>query len=396
MRAVYNAALEERQLRYNQQNRKSTSYAHQANQLPALKKEFPWLKEAPAQCLQQGLMDLNGAFEKFFAGTHGYPSFRRKGRNDSFRLPQPDQLEVGEDHIRLPKFGEVKYRRSRRCHRVWGEVRSITVKRGNDVWHASVNCVVEIADPVPLPPLETAVGIDRGVAVSAALSSGEKFYVPRFTPGEAKRMRRLQKRLSRQKKGSKNREKARRQISLLWGRLRHRRLDAIHRFTTRVAKNHGLIALEELAVENMTKSARGTREEPGRNVRRKAGLNRAILGQCWGEMRRQFLYKAEWYGSKVVEILPAYTSQTCSRCWHVHEENRITQALFRCHECGLEINADLNAALVIHALGVRVYACAVSDTAGSVRQEAPVQVLASAGSASRGSPSGKAGQNPRL
>jgi putative transposase len=392
VRLVYNLGLVERRLRYAHQSRKSTSYPDQANQLPGLKKAYPWLAVPPAQCLQQALMDLDRAFKNFFAGTHGYPLPRRKYQNDTFRVPQG--FTVGDGHITLPKFGPVRYRTSKRIHRVQGQPKSVTVKLEAGRWYASVLCEVHIADPAPRATLSV-VGVDRGVALSYATSTGEVARVPQYWPGEAVRRRRLQQKLSRQKKGSANRRKTRAQIARMEARLRRRRLDTVHTFTTHLVQSHGLVAIENLPVQRMTRSARGTVEAPGNNVRQKAGLNRAVLGQLWGEFRRQIEYKAAWYGSEVVKVPAPYTSQTCARCGHVHKDNRIDQATFRCLACGLKTNADLNAALVIHALGVRVYACAVAGAGRLVRQEASVQVLGQPSSASRGSPAGKARQNRR-
>jgi putative transposase len=300
----------------------------------------------------------------------------------------------------------VKIRRSKRLHRIQGRPLSVTLKKEGTRWYASVACEVEMADPHPLPELPQlrTVGLDRGVAISVALSTGESFHTPQFTPKEAERLTRLQRKLARQVKGSKSRAQTKEQISDLWARLRRRRQDAIHKFTDRLVQNHDLIVIEKLPVKNLTKSARGTKEKPGKRVRQKAGLNRAILSQCWGEIRRQLLYKARWAGKVVLEVPPQYTSQTCARCDTVHAESRVSQAEFCCTECGWRINADLSeasecpqlhAALVIDALGVRVYAGAGTAEADAVRPEALVQAPASVGGASRGSPSGKAGQNPR-
>jgi IS605 OrfB family transposase len=291
----------------------------------------------------------------------------------------------------------VKIRRSKRLHRIQGRPLSVTLKKEGTRWYASVACEVEMADPLPLPELPQlrTVGLDRGVAISVALSTGESFHTPQFTPKEAERLTRLQRKLARQVKGSKGRAQTREQISDLWARLRRRRQDAIHKFTDRLVQNHDLIVIEKLPVKNLTKSARGTKEKPGQRVRQKAGLNRAILSQCWGEIRRQLLYKARWAGKVVLEVPPQYTSQTCARCDTVHAESRVSQAEFCCTECGWRINADLNAALVIDALGVRVYAGAGTAEVGAVRPEALVQAPYATGERKQGSPSGKAGQNPR-
>jgi putative transposase len=385
VRTLYNAALEERQLRYRSQRRARTSYEHQANQLPALKREFPWLKQAPAQCLQQGLVDLARAFDNFFSGTHDYPSFRKKGVNDSFRFPQPNQFAVSDDWIELPKFGRIRCKGGRSIE---GEPKSITVKLNAGIWYASVSCVVEVPDPAP--PSGGVVGVDVGVKHAFTCYDGERdfeFDVPRMTPRERERLRRLQQRLARQKKGSNNRRKTRLALQQFHARHKRRRLDALHRATFHLAKNHREIRVEDLDVSAMTRSAKGTLDKPGKWVRQKAGLNRAILEVGWGEFARQLKYKSGWYGSTVRSHPAPYTSQTCSQCLHTAAESRIEQAVFRCVSCGFEIHADQNAARIHQAGGVPASACGAGVVLPATKQEAS--------RVSRGSPTGKARQNPR-
>jgi putative transposase len=134
-------------------------------------------------------------------------------------------------------------------------------------------------------------------------------------------------------------------------RLIQRRVDAMHKTTTRLAKNHGLLVVEDLKVRNMTASAAGTVEEPGRQVRQKAKLNRAILAQAFAEFRRQLTYKAAWSGARLVAVSPRLTSQRCSKCGHTAADNRPSQAVFCCVTCRHRDNADHNAAVNILAAG---------------------------------------------
>ena len=126
----------------------------------------------------------------------------------------------------------------------------------------------------------------------------------------------------------------------------------MHKFTTRMAKNHGLLVVEDLQVKNMTSSATGTMQEPGRQVRQKAGLNRALLAQAFAEFRRQLTYKAAWSGARLIVVSPRHTSQRCSRCGHTASENRASQAVFCCLACGHRDQADYNAACNILAAGI--------------------------------------------
>jgi putative transposase len=163
--------------------------------------------------------------------------------------------------------------------------------------------------------------------------------------------------LSRKNRFSRNWQKQKRRIARLHWRIANVRKDALHKTTTAISKNHAMVVIEDLAVGSMSRSARGTAEEPGRNVRAKAGLNKSILDQGWGEFRRQLEYKQAWRGGDVIAVDPRHTSQTCSECGHVSSENRPSQARFACVACGHEANADLNAACNILAAGHAVIAC---------------------------------------
>jgi len=164
------------------------------------------------------------------------------------------------------------------------------------------------------------------------------------TLAEDRQLATVQRALARKQKGSKNRAKMRLRLGVLQARIARRRRDSVHKATTILAKNHSLIVIEDLRVKSMTASARGTIADPGLNVRSKAGLNRVILNVAFGEIRRQLEYKCRWYGSRLVTVPPAYTSQRCSVCGHTEHANRVSQAIFICRSCGHFGNADVNAA----------------------------------------------------
>jgi putative transposase len=191
------------------------------------------------------------------------------------------------------------------------------------------------------------VGIDRGVAVSAALSTGEMLHAPRLTPGEARRLTVLQQRLARCKRGSNRREKSKRAIAKLKACERDRRRDWIEKTTTDIARRFDVIRIEALDVPVMTRSARGTLEKPGTGVAQKRGLNRAISRSGWGQLAARLQQKA--FG-RVEEVPAAHTSQRCSECGHVAPGNRKSQAVFECEACDAgRCNADVNAARNIAA-----------------------------------------------
>jgi putative transposase len=135
------------------------------------------------------------------------------------------------------------------------------------------------------------------------------------------------------------------------------RNDYLHKASTAISKNHAVVSMEDLQVKNMTKSVRGTVENPGSNVKAKSGLNRAIVDQGWGELKRQFGYKSVWQGGVLVLVPAKYTSQNCCECGQTEKGNRTTQAVFQCRACGHQDNADTNAAKNILGAGLALLAC---------------------------------------
>jgi putative transposase len=203
-----------------------------------------------------------------------------------------------------------------------------------------------IPEPVPAPGNGQAVGIDRGVAVSAALSTGELLSCPALAVRERIRLRRLQRQLARAKRGSNRRGRVRHAIARLCARETDRRKDWAEKVSTDIARRFDVIRVENLKIGNMTRSAKGTRGDPGRNVRQKAGLNRGILGSGWGLLVRRLEDKAP---GRVEKIKPHYTSQRCSACGQVDRDSRESQAVFLCTACGFAGHADVNAAKNIAA-----------------------------------------------
>src|SRR3984893_12502976 len=264
-----------------------------------------------------------------------------------YRLnPTPAQqavLRVGRrtGQVWVPKAGWVRFRWSRP---VPPDVKSyrVTMDRAGR-WHVAF---AVIPGPVPAPGNGQVVGIDRGVAVSAALSTGQLLHCPALTGRERTRLRRLQGPLARAKRGSNRRGRVKHAIARLRARETDRRTDWAEKVSTDIARRFDLIRAENLQITNMTRSAKGTRGDPGRNVRQKAGLNRGILRSGWGLLVRRLEEKAP---GGVEKINPAFTSQRCSACGQVDRGSRESQAVFRCTACGFADNADVNAAINIAA-----------------------------------------------
>lgn len=328
----------------------SLGYIHLSSVLTQLKGERPWLESISNTALRGALKNLDRAFAGFFGGASAYPVFKHRGERESINYNEPTQITVEHDWVKLPKLGWLRFR----MHRpVIGSVRTATVSFDHGHWFISFAAegLFILRNKAAEP-----VGIDVGIAQSVTLSSGEAIQYPRASAKEERRLRFFQRQAARRRKGSRRRQRSLDRVARIRARLANRRKDATHKLTTRLATSHRGIAIEDLRLKNMTRSARGTAAEPGRNVAAKAGLNRALLANAHGDFRRMLAYKCERSGATLVAVNPAHTSQTCSRCGHCAPENRESQAVFVCVACGLQLNADHNAALNILAVGSTVMA----------------------------------------
>ena len=284
---------------------------------------------------------------------------------------QKERYEAGEK-----KLGWLRDRNSRD---VLGTVKNVTVSQSCGKWFMSIQTEREVKQPTPQGE---AVGIDLGVARFATLSDGT-FYVPlnSFKRHETA-LRKAQQAMSRKTKFSSNWKRAKTCVQRIHARIGNARRDYLHKTTTAIshqpkgrrtaegwfresgmplaAQNHAMVCIEDLQVRNMSKSAAGTTERPGKNVRAKSGLNKSILDQGWFEFRRQLDYKLAWKGGWLVAVPPRNTSRTCPCCGHVSADNRRSQARFACVECGFEENADLVGAINVLRAGHARLACEVS------------------------------------
>ncbi len=374
-RFVYNEALALQKQRHERGESK-LSYAGLCELLTEWRNSAQtlWLRDAPTHPLQQALQDLERAYKNFFAQRAGFPKFKKRGQRDSFRYPDPKQFKLDQVNGRLflPKLGWMRLRLSRA---VLGAPRNATVSVRAGKWYVSIQTEREVAPPVP--QATGAIGIDVGIARFATFSDG-RFLAPlnSFRRHEA-RLRRAQRALSRKVKFSHNWKKAQARVQRIHARIGNARGDYLHKATSAISKNHAMVCIEDLQVKNLCKSSAGTAENPGQNVRAKAGLNKSILDQGWFEFRRQLQYKLPWAGGMLIAVPPQQTSQQCPVCDCVSAANRPTQARFCCVECLHEDNADVIGAKNILARGHRVVACgeAVSrcvSSAASSKQE-PVE-----------------------
>lgn len=356
-RFVWNKALAF-QIANHEAGEKFINHFDMCKWLPVWKKEPDtlWLKEAPSQLYQVVLKDLVRAYKNFFEKRADFPTFKKKGVSSSFCFPQGCELDAGNSRIKFPKLGWIHYRQSRA---VEGTIKNITVSCVAGKWYASIQIEREVAQPVHSSP--SIVGLDAGVTLFATLSDGTMFEPVNAFRKNAAKLAKYQRCLSRKTKFSSNWKKQKQKISRLHQRVAHTRNDFLHKTSSIISKNHAMIVIEDLKVTNMSKSAAGTIESPGRSVKAKSGLNKSILDQGWGEFRRQLEYKQAWRGGDVLAINPRNTSRTCPACDHVSAENRKTQSKFECVECGYAENADLNAAINILRAGHARLACQVND-----------------------------------
>jgi transposase len=311
--------------------------------------------------------------DSFFDGHCGRPSWRKSGRDEGFRITGArgknwDTRRLNRHHaeVKIPKVGWVRFRLSRPLPE---EVKSFRVKRDRaGRWHVAF---AAIPPAVPGPGTNEIVGIDRGIKVSAALSTGEMLRVPGLTSRAATRLLRLERKLARAKRGSKRRSKVKRQKARMNAMAADRRRDWVEKTSTNIARRFDVIRVEDLMVKNMVRSARGTKDRPGVNVAAKAGLNREIQRSGWGMLVQRLEDKAP---GRVQKVPPAYTSQRCFACGHIAKESRESQAVFRCVACGFSCNADVNAAMNI-AAGHAVNARGGDRDAGPTNREPQLALL---------------------
>jgi putative transposase len=329
-----------------------------------------WLKDAPCHPLQQTLKDLERAYSNFFAKRADFPRFKKKGQHDSFRYPDPKQFKLNQDNSRifLPKLGWLRYRNSRE---VLGELRNVTVSHSNGKWFVSVQTQREVEQPVPTAT--SAIGIDVGIARFATMSDASFIAPLNSFKKHQQRLARYQRRMSRKIKFSSNWKKTKAKVQKIHTRIANARRDFLHKATTTISKNHAIVCIEDLQVRNMSKSAAGTGDSPGRNVKAKSGLNKSILDQGWFEFRRQLDYKLLWNGGMLLVVPPHNTSRTCPRCGHVSKDNRPTQARFLCVDCGYENNADVVGAINVLERGYRLLACGESALSGRSAKQEPTE-----------------------
>ena len=315
----------------------SVSFQSMGVRCTALRRETPWLQQLPYAPVRYVLKYQAETWTRAFAGG-GLPGFKARRGDDSFTIPQ--NVRMRDDVLTVPKVGRVNLsRRGDNPHAGNPPVKA-TVKRVNGKWYC---VVVYKVGAVARPDNGLALGVDMNCGQVAA-SSGDVLRMPDVARLQA-RKRRYQRMMARRRKGSNRRNLARHRLARTQRRIatiRHR----WHHETSRIlADTAGLLAIEDLKTKAMTRSAKGSAENPGTHVRQKAGLNREILNTGWSQLRRMLEYKA----AHVEAVAPMYTSQRCRSCGTADAASRKSQSEFECVRCGHKGNADVNAALNIMA-----------------------------------------------
>ena len=344
-RFVWNLACEQ-QSWWHRGRSHPPGFAEQCRQLSEARAAFDWLAAGSVIVQQQALRDFAQAMASFFSQTHRRPSWRKAGRREGFRIVA---VKSGHFHrlsrksaaVWIPKVGWVRLRLSRAIPREVKSYRVTCDQAGR--WHVAL----AVIPPAILGPgTGETVGVDRGVAVSAALSTGDLLRAPRLSHARQRRMRMLQRKLRRAARGSNRRAQTKVQIARMYAKQSDMRKDWCEKTSTSLARQFDWIYVEDLQIKSMTRSAKGSVHIPGKNVRQKSGLNREILASGWGRLIRRLEDKAP---GRVQRVNPAYTSQRCSACGHIAAESRKSQAFFTCVACTYTENADVNAARNIAA-----------------------------------------------
>jgi len=351
VRFVFNWALRQKTDAYYKEQKRIYS-KDLSEMLTALKKqdEYAWLAEVSSVPLQQSLRHLDKAFINFFEGRAEYPHFKKK-RNQQSATYTSNAFVWRDGKITLAKMNEPLTIRWSRPLPEGSKPSSVTVsKDGADRYFISI--LVE-EDIEHLPPSEQNVGADLGLKSFVVLSDGEVVGNPKFFHKDEKQLAKAQRRHAKKKKGSKNRDKARKKVARLHARIADRRRDFLHKLSTRMIRENQTICVESLAVKNMVKNEK---------------LSKAMSYVGWSEFVSQLEYKAEWYGRTLVKIDRWYpSSKRCFDCGHLLDSLTLDVREWTCPECGVHHDRDINAAKNILAAGLSVQACGEAVRPGAVK-----------------------------
>ena len=335
-RWLYNHLLQKRRDAWEQGGQSLSLYQQQAT-FSLLKHDHPSLKRVHSQVLQNVAVRIDLAFQAFFRHCKsgekpGYPRFRSKNRYDSFTFPQSGFRITPDGRMYLSKVGTLKmvYHRP-----IGGKLKTLTIhKSRTGKWYASFSCEVE---PARLPENLAAVGIDVGLKTFATLSDGQEIANPRFFREEEHVLAKVQRKHAKLAKGTPERRKHRKVVARVHERIAWRRHNFTHQHSRKIIKQFGVICVENLNVNRMVHTH---------------CLAKSISDAAWSAFFEQLAAKAEEAGRELIQVNPAYTSQTCSRCGH-RQKMPLAERIYHCPCCLLVIDRDVNASRNICALGLQ-------------------------------------------
>ena len=346
-RYIYNNFLAERKNKYEESKTRISVY-EQLKELTDLKKEKEWLREIDSCALQACVYNLDDAFQKFFKG-HGYPRFRVKGVHESFRTNNTlntykdknydsIRIDFNKRVITLPKLKEVKFRGYRTTKEIVGKIKSATISKYANKYFVSILVEVPFVK-YSLKPTSI-VGLDLGIKDFIVTSNGEK--LKNEVKINEKRLKGLQKWLSRCKPGSKNRYKVKLKIQRLYLKIRNARKHMIYKLANKIIKENDIIAIETLDVKSMYQVHK---------------IAKHLKNMPISEFIRVLKYKSNWFGKKVIEINKYFpSSQSCNRCGFKNEEVKdLSVRKWTCPRCGLIHDRDINASINIMFEGLKIY-----------------------------------------
>ena len=348
-RELYNAALSERRDSYRYTG-KGVTYLQQANDLPEIKQEIrEEYSDIASHVLQDVLRRLDKAMQAFFrrvlnGETPGYPRFQGRDRYDSFTYPDIAGWKLEGNQLHLSKIGTIKVV----LHRpIEGTIKTVTIKKEVDQWYVCFSC--EVPDAEKLPISYEDIGIDLGVSHLATLSNGVMIEHPRYYRRAKKKLEVAHQAVSRGKKGSHRRSKAKKQLGKAYRKVRNQRRDFLHKESRKLVQQYQVIVFEDIKIGNLTRKPKPKKDEKTgqylpNGAAAKGGLNKSILDAGWGMFTSMCACKAEEAGRTLIKVSPKFTSQICSGCGTVKKKD-LSERWHSC-ECGAELDRDVNAAIV--------------------------------------------------
>ena len=355
-RELYNAALSERRDSYRYTG-KGVTYLQQANELPEIKQEIrEEYADIASHVLQDVLRRLDKAMQAFFrrvlnGETPGYPRFQGRDRYDSFTYPDIAGWKLEGNQLHLSQIGTIKVVLHREIE---GTIKTVTIKKEVDQWYVCFSC--EVSDAEKFPVSYEDIGIDLGVSHLATLSNGIMIEHPRYYRRAKKKLEQAHQKVSRGKKGSHRRAKAKKHLGKAYRKVRNQRRDFLHKESRKLVNQYQVIVFEDIKIGNLTKKPKPKSDENGKSIPNgaaaKGGLNKSILDAGWGVFTSMCKVKAEEAGRCMIKVSPKFTSQICSRCGTVRKKD-LSERWHSC-DCGAELDRDVNAAINILARGQKL------------------------------------------